>query len=222
VLGPQLQDTSTIKTETKWKVSPVNNSKIVKIAFREFNRNGDIVEEMNYDKNGKLKAISEFTFTNGSKTEREISFANGDTSKILIYNYVIVNGRISQKITLDTSGNVIKSEEMIYDKNGNVIKLLITNANGSKNVIEYQNSYTNGTLTSRYTLENNGSVTQRDSIVYNIKDNYFEKITTDNKGLVYYTTGYTVDDKGRVREEVIKDVNGVIIEKYIYEFTYFN
>jgi hypothetical protein len=156
------------------------------------------------------------------KTEREISFANGDTSKILIYNYVIVNGRISQKITLDTSGNVIKSEEMIYDKNGNVIKLLITNANGSKNVIEYQNSYTNGTLTSRYTLENNGSVTQRDSIVYNIKDNYFEKITTDNKGLVYYTTGYTVDDKGRVREEVIKDVNGVIIEKYIYEFTYFN
>jgi hypothetical protein len=67
VLGPQLQDTSTIKTETKWKVSPVNNSKIVKIAFREFNRNGDIVEEMNYDKNGKLKAISEFTFTNGSE-----------------------------------------------------------------------------------------------------------------------------------------------------------
>lgn len=221
ILGPQLQDTSIVQTETKWRVSPINNSKISKISFTEYNRKGEIIRETNYNNSGDLKSISEFSFNSGIRVEREVSFSNGDTSSVLVYNYMIENGAVTEKITLDTSGSVLRNEEIEYDNRGNVIKRLIKTSNGNSKIITYHNSYTNGSLIAQYTFEDGGTVTQKDSIIYGADDNYFEKITTDNKGVVYFTTGYTINDKGNLTSETLKDSKGLIIEKYIYEFTYF-
>lgn len=220
-LGPQLQDNSKVKTETKWRVSSVNDSKIAKISYKEFNKKGDIITEFEYSEDGKLESTSEFTFKNGIRVEREINYQGSDTIGILVHNYEMKDGKVIKKTTLDDSGMIIKSEELLYDANGNVKELLVyTDGGNSNETIKYDNQYTNGSLTSRYTFDNNGSISQKDSIIYK-EDNHFIKITSDSKGNIFFSTSYTIDDKGNIKSEIIKDSKGAIVDKYIYEFTYY-
>lgn len=222
-LGPQLQDNSKVKTETKWRVSSVNDSKIAKISYKEFNKNGDILSEISFNQNGDLQSTSEFSFKDGIRTEREVTYSNGDTIGVLTFKYELQDGRVTKKTTLDNFGVVIKSEELLYDINGNVKERLVyTNGENNGQIIKYDNNYTNGSLTSRYTLETDGTISQKDSIIYNNNKNIFEKITSDNLGNIFFSTSYTIDDNGNIKSEIIKDSKGAIVEKYIYEFTYFD
>lgn len=222
-LGPQLQDTSIIKSETKWRVSSVDNSKLNIISVKTFNKNGDVLTVVNYDMNGSKESTSEFEYKKGEKIEREFLFSNGDTISSLQHLFFIQNGKVIKKTTLDDEGTILNYEKFLYDKNGNVTeKLFSTNDTVTDNRISYDNEYMDGSLTIRYTFNNIGSVTQKDSIVYSVDQSYFERITSDNSGNIFYSTGYNLNENGLITSEVIKNEKGQIIDKFVYEFTYFD
>lgn len=222
-LGPQLQDTSIVKTETKWRVSSVDDTKLNMISVRTFNNKGDVLTIINYDNNGIKESTSEFEYKQGEKLEREFIFANGDTISSLQHLFFIQNGKVIKKTTLDGEGTILNFEKFVYDNNGNVTeKLFSSNDTVTDNRISYDNEYLDGSLTIRYTFNNIGSITQKDSIVYSDDQSYFERITSDNSGNIFYSTGYNLNDNGYITSEVIKNEKGQIVDKFIYEFTYFD
>ena len=222
-LGPQLQDVSKVKTETKWRVSSVNDSKISKVSYRLFNENADVLSIINFNEDGSKKSSSEFEFKNSKKTEIEVQYSNGDTIGIFIHDFELENGKVVRKTTLDNQGHIVNSEQFVYDLNGNVKeRLLCESDENCENKIIYNNEYIDGSLTIRYTYDDAGEISQKDSIVYSSDHSYFEKITTDKAGNVYYSTGYNIDNNGHITSEIIKNNKGQIIDKFIYEFTYFD
>lgn len=221
-LGPQYAETLPIKTETKWRVSTVNDNKISKVSYKTFNAKGDIITKIEYNQNGAIQSTSEFTYRNNTRTEQEIRYSNGDTIGILMHEYELINGKIVSRVTTNKAGDVVDNEQLKYDMNGNVTEIVkCETADGCDNSIKYDNQYENGNLTVRFTYESDGTISQKDSIVYSSTENYFEKITTDNKGNVYLTTGYSIDKDGRIKSEILKNNIGTIVEKFIYEYTYF-
>ncbi len=221
-LGPQYEETLQVKTETKWRVSTVDNHKISKVSYKVFNSKGDIISKIEYNQNGVLQSKSEFSYKNGNSSEQEIRFSNGDTADIFLHEYEIKNGNIVSKKTTNKAGEVLDNEQLIYDINGNLTEIVrCEGTDGCDNRTKFDNQYVNGNLTVRYTFENDGSIAQKDSIVYNVNDNYFEKITSDNNGNIFFITGYSIYNDGRIESEVIKNNSGTIVEKFIYEYTYF-
>jgi len=222
-LGPQYAETLTIKSETKWRVSTVNDNKISKVSYKTFNSNGDIISKIEYNQNGKVQSTSEYSYRNSIRTEHEVRYSNGDTIGILLHEYELVNGRVVSRVTTNKAGDVIDNEQLIYDNNGNVTEIVrCENGDGCDNRTKFDNQYENGNLKVRFTYESDGTVAQKDSIVYSTTENYFEKITTDEKGNVFFTTGYSIDKDGRIKSEVLKNNIGTIVEKFIYEYTYFD
>lgn len=221
-LGPQYDETLPVKSETKWRVSTVNDNKISKVSYKVFNSKGDIISKVEYNQNGIIQSTSEFAYQNSIKTEQETKFSNGDIVSVLHHEYGLKNGQIVSKLTTDKAGVVLDNEQLIYDNNGNLIEILrCDGGEGCDDKTIFTNQYVNGNLSVRYTSENDGTVTQKDSIVYSQVENYFEKITSDNKGNVFFITGYSIDKDGRIKSEVIKNNSGTIAEKFIYEYTYF-
>ncbi|MCB0703253.1 MAG: hypothetical protein R2863_05565 [Candidatus Kapaibacterium sp.] len=222
-LGPQYSDTKVKKTETKWRVSTVNDNKISKVSFKTFNSNGDILSKIEYKQNGIIESTSDFSYNNNIRTEFEVRYSNGDTAGILMHQYEIKDGKVISKITTNKNGDILDNEQLIYDRNGNVTEIVrCDNSNGCDDRTKYGNQYVNGNLAVRYTYENDGSVAQKDSIVYSTNENYFEKFTSDKNGNLFFSTGYKIDKDGKIIEETLKNSSGTIIDKFIYEYTYFD
>lgn len=222
-LGPQYEETLKVKTETKWRVSTDDDHKISMVSYKVFNSRGDIISKIEYNQNGTLQSKSEFTYKNGNSSEQEIKFSNGDTVGILKHEYELKDGKIVSKITTNRAGEVLDNEQLVYDLNGNLTEIVkCAGLDGCDNRTKFDNQYVNGNLTVRYTFENDGTVTQKDSIVYSERNNYFEKITSDNNGNIFFITGYSIHNDGRIESEVIKNNSGTVLEKFIYEYTYFD
>lgn len=221
-LGPQYAETLQVKSETKWRVSTLDDHKISKVSFKTFNSKGDIISKIEYNQNGILQSTSEFSYLNGNSSEKEVRFSNGDTIGLLLHQYEMKDGKIVSKKTTNKAGDVLDNEQLMYDLNGNITEIVkCDGTNGCDDRIKFDNQYVNGNLTIRYTFESDGSITQKDSIVYNVSNNYFEKITSDNNGNIFFITGYSIHNDGRIESEVIKNNNGSVVEKFIYEYTYF-
>ncbi len=221
-LGPQYDETLPIKSETKWRVSTVDDHKIDKISYKLFNSNGDIISKVEYNTNGNVLSTSEFVYRDGTRTEQEVKYSNGDTVSVLMHEYELSKGKIISKVTTNKAGDVLDNEQIMYDVNGNVTEIQkCEGLNGCDDKTIFDNQYVNGNLTVRYTFESDGTIAQKDSIVYSSIENYFEKITSDNKGNIFFRTGYSIDKDGRIKSEVLKNSVGTIVEKFIYEYTYF-
>ena len=221
-LGPQLDKEQIVKTEVKWSVSPVGKAKQYIAEEVEYNRNGSVVKKYSYNKFGHLETSSTFEYLNNKEIEIKSEYSNNKLVKELIVTSTIKNGLVIRE-DIESNGAVLDSKQFTYDENGNIksIKQCV-DGNNCDNTIEYDNKYDNGNLTVTYTRDNQGNIDQKDSLVYRFDQNYFERITTDNQGNIYYTTGYKIDDDGKIVEEFIKNSDGLISVYYIYEFTYFD
>ena len=221
-LGPDFHEEQAVKTESKWRVSTATGEKISIISYKEYNREGKIISEIDYNINDE-RTYSKFEYHNNRKVEHEYRInASGDTLAVLVHNYILDDGKVSQKTTETLDGKLINNEQFVYDMNGNITeKKFCADNENCNNTIKYDNVYSDGSLSVRYTFENDGSIAQKDSIVYS-NNNYFEKITSDSQGNIFYITGYDINSQGSVTSETIKNESGQIIEKFIYEFTYFD
>lgn len=202
----------------------MNDSKISKITCKTFDKNGNLISVLNFNRQGIKESSSEFEYKGSKKIEYEILFNNGDTVGTLQHDFIMEKGKVIKRITLDTEGIILNSEEFVYDMNGNLKEKLFCDNNGTNcsNRIIYDNQYVDGSLTSRYTFDINGEVAQKDSLVYSIDQSAFERITSDNNGNIFYTTSYQLDQNGKIISETMRNSKGQIIDKFKYEFTYFD
>lgn len=221
-LGPQLDDTKTIKTETKWSVSPINKAKLHKVEEIKYNQNGKVINKFSYNEFGRIESSSSYEYENNKEIETISEYSGDKVVKEITITSILENGLVVREEIKNDDGSVLDSKQFSYDNNGNIISIKSCNDNDDcDNTVKYDNIYDDGNLRVTYTINNNGDISQKDSLVYQLENNYFERITTDNNGNVYYITGYKIDNSGRIVEEIIKNSNGLISKYYIYEFTYF-
>lgn len=223
LVSPDLAEKSKkVKTETKWLVDLSNNSKLSKSHYIEYDINGKVIVNEEYNESGTLYSRSEYSHDLSESTEEIRIFA--DNGSIIdktknVYNYDF-NGRITKKISYNDSGTVISVSNYSYDQNGNVITKIEEGNNVGALKTDFSYSYNeNGNLIERITL-NEGSKQARDSIVYepNNKELKIYNFDKDNLIISCELMKYNID--GLVLEKFIYDKNRILIKKYVYEYTF--
>lgn len=204
-------------------MSPIGKTKLYIVEEVEYNSKGNIVSSISYNQFGQKKTSSTFEYKNSKEIEIKSEYNNNKKVKELTVVSTIKNGLVISEEITNNNGLVVDSKQFSYDNNGNLVSIKqCADDDNCDNTVVYDNKYFGGNLSVTYTFNNNGDIAQKDSLVYQLDQNYFERITTDNNGNIYYTTGYKINDDGEIFEEFIKNPDGLISVYYIYEFTYFD
>ncbi len=125
---------NSVKTLTE-TVTIFENGKETTItdSFKKFDKNGETIEEINYDKNGKIKSktiakykdedkIEETIFDgNGKQVSREVYKYDVDSEKIEEWHYDSSNQLSSKSFYVNKRG--LKIERKTYDTKGKLIQV---------------------------------------------------------------------------------------------------
>lgn len=214
-----------IKSETKWRVDVVSESKIEKVWYKTFNTEGRITLKENYNESGDLLQRIRYVYRSSLTIENVTTYENGFPVADKVFSYLHdVNGNITERITTDANGDTSAVTKYKYDSHGNVIEELrfdgLGNFTGS---IEYIYNYNgNGYVTGSLVNDNlsNGFRT-RDSIIYKPNENMVEQIKFGTTGQQEFVYTYIYDNQGFIIKEYHSTQKGEVIRKYIYEYTYY-
>lgn len=102
-------------------------------VFRRFDKNGEVIEEINYDKNGKMKSKTITKYKDEDKTEETIFDANGKQLSREVYKYN-VDGEKVEELHYDAKNELesrslytlkrgLKLERKTYDEKGKLIQV---------------------------------------------------------------------------------------------------
>lgn len=224
VAGPVGEERLVIKTISKWKVDTLNDSKIARVVFKEFDKTGFLVLQEDFTNEGKIVTKSTYTYDSEKSLEEKSSFTEtGEVKDKSKTEYVYDrNRRVIKQINYDGNGVVNDIHTFDYDSNGNLIKKTQTYSNTGNvtNVnIDYQYNQT-GELVERVTKNETGNLS-RDSISYQSE---LKKVTVfrfNSEGRLSTSTCYNYNELGSIISEMITDYFTDIRSKYIYEYTYF-
>lgn len=225
LVSPDIVEKSyTVKTETKWNVDINTNSKIYKVHFIEYDIEGKVLLNEEYNNLGNLFSRSEYSHNLTESNEKLIIF--GDSGNIvnqtrIVYNYDI-QGRISKKVSYNDSGSIISVANYSYDSNGNVLTKIEEKENIGTKKTDFTYSYNNkGNLIERITL-NEGAAQSRDSLVYEPNKQQLKvyNFNQDNLIISYEIMNYS--HEGLVLEQLVFDNNNKLLKKYIYDYTFFS
>lgn len=185
-----------VKTQTKWKQQ--KNGENQKILTRHFDRQGNMIKEINYKFSGEASSRLTYDYNeDGQKTEYK--------------NYDVTNDKLSyhQKIAYDDEGKKIKeagfdgisnfSIDYSYYDNGKLKEIVKKRQSGE---IEEKWDYTHDGNTTRIKIYKGGKTLVNEVIE---KRNYMgklsEKIRYDDKGNEIKKTRFAYDTKGKLVEE---------------------
>jgi len=223
LVSPDLSNKSSkVKSETKWIVDISTNRKISKIHLIEYDINGKVILNEEYNQIGNLYSRSEYSHILGESKEKLKIY--GDSGNIvnqseIIYNYDL-DGRITKKISYNDSGLVISVSNFSYDKNGNVLTKIEENGNVGTQKTDFAYSYNNtGNLVERVTL-NEGSAQSRDSLVYEPNKQELKIFNFNKDNLIISCEVMKYNNDGLVLEQLVYDNNKILIKKYIYDYTF--
>lgn len=215
-----------IKTEIKWKVDKNTEEKINKVYYKEFDKYGNILLNLDYFSNGEVNCKSEYEYTNRfNGLETKTVFDNsGNVIDEFKTEYILnKNGNIDKEIKYSDNGNIDKVINYFYDDMGNLVRKTNSHPDeDSSKTIEYSYSYNDvGNVVERIVndLSFPNSVT-RDSVIYLPNNNNIQVINYEDN-ILNSVTSYIYNDLGQIKKEIITDKNGDIINKYIYEYTYY-
>jgi len=225
IVNPQIEpENRPIKSISKWKLNLNTDEKETLINYQEFDFNGNLIINEEYDELGKIKLRSQFEyFINESK---EILYFYSDTGiskkSVFIYKYNL-SGKVIEKSELDDNGKIINISKYNYDLNGNLIyKIDESIVTGISKKTDFSYSYNNnGNLVEKYII-NDGQTKSRDSIIYIPNLNQLKIYHFDEIGSIIYYSIYTYNKFGNVINEVRYFSNNSILMKIIYDYQYFN
>lgn len=216
-----------LKSQTKWLISAIDNSKIRKVNYRFFNQEGKILVAVDYANNGNKSAESNYSYIGDQGKEVKNIY---DQSESLLkqesYNYFYnTSGQITRQTSVDSFGNVTKIIDYNYDSEGNVTKKAENDLKGgSSKIYDYTYVKNDGQVTefrTNFKDEFNNYVILRDSINYNSSTNAIDKFNFDALGKVNVIYSYYYDLAGRLKFEIEKDASGNILNKYLYEYAFY-
>ena len=213
-----------IKTEKKWALNPLSNSKLYVVKVKEYDVKGNLMFMEEYNSNGTINSNSTYTYDqNNSSQENKKIFNSDGSSKNLKIEYIYNEAKkVTKKIEYDTNGKITAVFEYQYDNKGNLIQKNEKNQTGGTVSVDYDYTYNpNGDLIERKII-NNGAVVNRDSLTYNASNNSLDVINIDNFGTVESKTTFYYNQRGEINFEVETSSLGIIPKKYLYEYTYYS
>lgn len=227
--SPSIYDNKTplIKEETKWKISNNNETKLYKIYLKEYLTDGKLNTLTEYLQSGDIKSIAKFSYVNNISYE-ETKFFNGDylIDSVLQNIYILnPNGKIERKISLTQAGDTSVIIEYKYDQKGNLIKKIYRDLVSNNSIItdihyQYNN---NGNVIERLVNPNlNGTYDSRDSIAYQSEGIKVELYNYNQEGKIKLIYTYFYNKFGYIFKEFHSTKDGQIIEKYEYDYSYWN
>ncbi len=217
------EDTRPLKTVEKWLVQNGSYEKVRMVSFKKYDIEGNLVKMEEFHDNGELKSSSFYT-------------NNGNTSTEELKNYSydgVVEEQREINYTFDKDGNVVlrleyKDDSTLcgrqvyeYDEKGNLIKRIEYNpTNGETLEIDYSYNYnSDGIISERIISPHNGSVSQRDSIVYN--EYLVRRFSFDEAGVIKHIRTFLYNRSGRIIRETISSPEGEILKVFKLEYTYY-
>lgn len=212
-----------VKTQIKYSVDPNTNSEIQKIFEKQFEKSGNLLIYIEYDVNSNISSKSDFSYQEDKKIESVTKYNElGDTiktfSKIYKQN---PNGQVYEIIKIDNQGRTEERRRLEYDDKGNLKIEYVEKDNVKIDEMNYDYNYNNsGEVTKIFIRDyQNGEIIQRDSISYS--NNKVDFISFDSDGNINNRKSMRFDGNGNIIEEVVIDKNDLIIEKYIYRYTFY-
>ena len=215
-----------VKSQTKWLVNAETESKITKISYKEYDRQGNLVFEEKYNDSGQLIFIKNLTLTGNIQVEEIIKFDdNGNKKVIRNINNMDDGGNVIESVSVSSSGDTTSISKYTYYDNGKIKEEFLYDKGGQliKKIIYSYNYNVNGYVTGRVVNDNlDELLISRDSIVYHLDLRQVERIVFNSTGEKEVVYSYYYDNAGNIIKEIHIDSSGNIIRKYIYEYVYYN
>lgn len=99
-------------------VTEMKGSKVITDQKTEYNSDGEILKETNYDKEGRLKSITLYKYDKMGNLSEETQYdATNAVFESRRYKYNIL-GEKTEELTMDKNGRQVKREEYLYNKQG--------------------------------------------------------------------------------------------------------
>lgn len=219
-----------VKSTSKWLVSE-NNIKTVLYQYKEFNDEGKLIELCNFHLDGTIQAKSTYVWDQNVSSETKVIY---DETGQLVDTDLIKYTYDSESFTsnspvlvtkelLNDDGEVTQTLEYDYDTKGRLIKTTETNfSTGSTNETQYNYQFNaSGNLVEKVTKTAAGEVKDRDSLMYYGELNRIDVYNFAAEGELIARKTYIYNNYGNIVEELEIDSLGIVIRKFIYEYTYF-
>jgi hypothetical protein len=224
IAGPVADKQLSINTISKWKVDTLNDTKLVRVLYKEFDVAGFLILQEDFSENGTIIGKSTYSYNENKSLEQKSSYnetGEKKEQKKIEYEYDS-RRRVIKQITYNVDGTVNDIHTFDYDVNGNVVKKTLTfSSNPTKPTgnlnIDYLYSQT-GELVERVT--NEGGNLSRDSISYNNESRLVTVYRFNTQGGLSSSTEYLYNHLGNIITETNRNSNNNIISKYLYEYTY--
>ncbi|MFP4369373.1 MAG: hypothetical protein ACOC2K_04270 [Bacteroidota bacterium] len=214
----------TVKTQTKWLADIHDFSKQKKIFTKEFDITRNLISETYYSDRGIINHESRYTYVSDSSSEIKFIYdETGEIDKTEYFTYKFdVNGKIDRKFEFDNGWNITKTIDYTYDELGNLAKAEEFENNGHlTNSTSYNYNYNNnGLLVERKVINSNGSMQRRDSLVYK-SGQAISRIIFDSDNRIKNVHEFKYGRYQRIISEKVTDANGEIIQRYIFEYSYY-
>jgi hypothetical protein len=100
----------------------------VDVLFQKFDSNGEVIEEINYDKLGKVKTSQKYIYNKtGDKIEEHSIGDDGKVKKKKVFKYNAKGDR-TEELEYDLSGKLTEKTIFSYNANGDKISAVKMNA----------------------------------------------------------------------------------------------
>src|SRR5439155_9117034 len=101
------QTKSPVKSQTEYSIETKGGKSVeIKRHYQQFDQHGNLVDEIDYDSDGKMKEETKYEYNSQNQKVKEIHFTpDGKTDEINTYEYDSKGNRIS-KITTEGNGKL--------------------------------------------------------------------------------------------------------------------
>ena len=192
---------------------PVKDT-VLSIRVYRYDEQGNLTEQYEYNADGRTQSKIIFSFDDSRKTIKADSTEGENIISKSFYNYD-AKGKLLEKKTQDTSGNLLKQIAFTYNEYGKLREEKCTNDSGKiiyRKVCKYdasgsiiQNDFFNsdsklyqcykfntaGKLSETKTYNSDGSTSSRHSVLFDYADNKSEEDDYDASGKLIQKFTYT-------------------------------
>ncbi len=219
-----------VQIEEKWESDVISANKQRKIYYREFDRNGNVLLFVEFDRNSDTTSKSIYSYDDNQSTEQHIRYDHSgnviENSKI---KYFFNDSKLVEKKQYSNDGELQVSWSFDYNKYGHLTQSKRNDLSTGKSTTKtYKNEYNkHGELTEIY-YEIEGGVDQtadvenlsKDSIVY-LPNNSIKYYKIGINGNVSNIYSYIYDNTGKMTAEIIADPKGAVKKRFDYYYIYF-
>lgn len=177
------------------------------IAYIKFGENGELIRKETYKYDGFNNEIEKSVFNYNGKLEFKIISDYDKNNKILSKNKIGPYGKKKTVFKNYYNDKGYLTEEHMYDLLGGLVKIVHT-----------FDSFGRKTETKLYNAK--GKLEEKQSFIYDEKNNLVENIVYNEPGFMPQKTSFLYDQKSNLIEKKRYNTDGQLLEKDTHEYTY--